>query len=65
MATTFRIRRSDGVIVISGLSADDATLTIMDAPPSAGTYTYYLEIIANTYADSRILTMLQALQVKK
>ena len=65
MATTYRIRRSDGVIVVSGMSADDATLTIMDAPPAAGTYTYYLEIISSTYADSRILTMLQALQVKK
>ena len=62
MASTFRIRRSDGVIIISGLDATDASLTVIDAPPSAGTYTYYLEVLGPV---ARVLSMIQAQVVKK
>jgi hypothetical protein len=65
MASIFRIRRSDGVVVVSGLDATDANITIMDAPPSSGSYTYYLEVQGTGGSVSRVLSMLQALLVKK
>ena len=73
MATTYRIVRYLGgvpTVLLSGLSADDATLTINDAPPSAGTYSYTLEVISDTsssltFHDTRVLSMVSVLQVKK
>jgi hypothetical protein len=65
MASIFRIRRSDGAVVVSGLDATDANITIMDAPPSSGPYTYYLEVQGTGGSVSRVLSMIQALLVKK
>ena len=65
MASAYRIKRSDGVIVVTDLDATDASLTIIDAPPSSGTYTYTLELYCAAGGVSRTLSMISALQVKK
>lgn len=65
MASTYRIKRSDGVVVVTGLDATDATMTIIDAPPSAGTYTYTLEVNSAAGGVTRTLSMINVLLVKK
>ena len=65
MASTYRVNRSDGVIVVSGLDATDAALTIIDAPPSAGTYTYTLEVYSAAGGVSRTLSIINVLLVKR
>ena len=64
MASTYRIKRSDGVVIVTGLDATDASLTMMDAPPSATTYTYTLELYSNV-VPTRTMSMITALLVKK
>jgi hypothetical protein len=63
MSSEFRIYRSDGVVVMSGLDATDASMTLIDAPP-AGTYTYYLQVTSST-GVSRTMTLMQAVVFKK